>query len=45
MPAGFFFSAMGEGRTSPNRLRILVYLGAVSLAIGVVSLGIALLVG
>jgi hypothetical protein len=44
MPAGFFFSAMGPGRTSPNRARWLVYLGAVSLAVGVVTLGLALVV-
>jgi hypothetical protein len=45
MPAGFFFSAMGSGRTSPNRFRWLVYLGAASLAVGVISLGLALLIG
>jgi hypothetical protein len=43
MPAGFFFSSMGKGRTRPNRLLALVYLGAASLAAGVLALGLALL--
>ncbi|MGH8872683.1 MAG: hypothetical protein ACRDWS_11965 [Acidimicrobiia bacterium] len=43
MPAGFFFGAMGRGRTGPNRFMSLVYLGALSLATGVVTLGVALL--
>lgn len=43
MPAGFFFSSMGRGVTQPNRLIVLLYAGAVSLAVGVVALGIALL--
>jgi hypothetical protein len=43
MPAGFFFSSMGSGRQQPNRLVWLVYAGAVLLAAGVVSLGLALL--
>jgi hypothetical protein len=43
MPAGFFFSSMGSGRGQPNRLVWLVYAGAVLLAAGVVSLGLALL--
>jgi hypothetical protein len=42
-PAGFFFSSMGAGRTQPNGLIALLYAGAVSLAVGVVSLGIGLL--
>ncbi len=44
MPAGFFFSSVGRGATKPNRSVVLLYLGAASLAIGVVSLGIGLLV-
>jgi hypothetical protein len=44
MPAGFFFSSMGQGRTSPNRLVVLIYAGATALALGLASLGIALLV-
>jgi hypothetical protein len=43
MPAGFFFSAMGDGRTQPNRFQLLIYIGAVSLGIGVVTLGVNLL--
>lgn len=43
MPAGFFLSAAGEGATRPNRLVLLVHAGAVSLAAGVVALGVALL--
>ncbi|MGH3316784.1 MAG: hypothetical protein ACRDO0_11640 [Nocardioidaceae bacterium] len=43
MPAGFFFSSMGSGREQPNRLVWMVYAGAVLLAAGVVSLGLALL--
>jgi len=43
MPSGFFLSAAGKGVTTPNRFIILLYLGAASLTIGVVSLGIGLL--
>jgi hypothetical protein len=45
MPAGFFLGAIGSGRTKPNRFRYLVYLGALSLGVGVVTLGLALLLG
>jgi hypothetical protein len=44
MPAGFFLSASGRGRTEPNRLVVLLWLGAASLTAGVVALGISLLV-
>ncbi|CAN7199462.1 hypothetical protein [Knoellia sp. LjRoot47] len=43
MPGGFFFSSMGQGRTSPNRLIWMVFAGAVVLAAGLLSLGIGLL--
>ena len=43
MSAGFFLSSAGKGRTRPNALIVLVFAGAVSLAAGVLSLGIALL--
>ncbi|WP_018683488.1 hypothetical protein [Actinokineospora enzanensis] len=44
--AGFFFSSMGRGEvTRPNKLIALIWLGAVSLAVGVVSIGIGLLAG
>ena len=45
MPAGFFLSAWGEGVTRPSRLIALVYLGALSLAAGALSLGLGLLIG
>lgn len=45
MPTGFFLSSMGAGRTEPNRLVWLVYAGAISLAVGAVSLGVDLLMG
>lgn len=43
MPAGFFFSAMGRGRTRPNGFIALVWLGAASLAAGVPATGVGLL--
>jgi len=43
MPAGFFLSSAGRGKTAPNRLIVLVPVGAVVLALGVVSLGLGLL--
>jgi hypothetical protein len=43
IPAGYFFSSAGRGATEPNRLIVLIYVGAVSLALGVVALGIGLL--
>jgi hypothetical protein len=43
IPAGFFFSSLGRGVTRPNRLLLLIWLGALCLAAGAVSLGIGLL--
>ncbi len=43
MPAGFFFSSAGRGVTEPNRWIVLLYAGAVLLALGVVGLGLGLL--
>ncbi|MFA9445803.1 hypothetical protein [Egicoccus sp. AB-alg6-2] len=43
MSGGFFFASMGAGRTQPNRLIVLVSLGAVALAAGLVALGVGLL--
>jgi len=43
MPAGFFFSAIGKDRTEPNGWVALIYLGMVSLTLGVVALGLTLL--
>ena len=43
MPAGFFFSVLRPDADRPNRLIVLVYLGALSLAAGAVTLGVSLL--
>jgi hypothetical protein len=43
MPVGFFASSWEAGTTSPTRLIVIVYAGAVMLAIGAVALGIGLL--
>ena len=43
MPAGFFFSSMGAGRTEPNRLIVLVLAGAAVLAVSLTCLGVGLL--
>lgn len=43
MPAGMFFSVASPRATTPNRLIWLVYLGAASLAVGAVTLGVGLL--
>lgn len=43
LPAGFFLSVIGPGRTEPNRLVVLLWLGAASVAAGVLTLGIGLL--
>jgi hypothetical protein len=42
-PAGFFLSSARPGATQPNRLIVLLYLGAAALTAGVVALGIGLL--
>jgi hypothetical protein len=43
MPAGFFFSVLRPSDDRPNRLIVLVYLGALSLAVSAVTLGVSLL--
>jgi hypothetical protein len=43
MPAGFFFSSLGEGVTRPNRWIALVYVGAASLAVGLLALAAGLI--
>lgn len=45
MPAGFFASSSGAGATEPNGAVVLLWLGAVSLAVGVVTTGLALTAG
>ncbi|PFG42797.1 hypothetical protein ATJ88_1469 [Isoptericola jiangsuensis] len=43
LPAGFFLSAVGAGRERPNRAVVLLPVGAVVLAAGLVTLGVGLL--
>lgn len=43
MPAGFFFSSIGAGRSEPNRLITLVFAGAALLAVSLLCLGIGLI--
>ena len=43
MPAGFFLSALGKGRTQPNGLVVLLYAGAAVLIAGLGCLGVGLL--
>jgi hypothetical protein len=43
MSAGFFFSSMSKGATQPNGFIVLLYLGTVSLALGVGFLGFGLI--
>jgi len=43
MSAGFFFSAIGRDRTTPSRLIVILWLGALSLAAGAATLGVGLL--
>ncbi|QJW37074.1 hypothetical protein [Cellulosimicrobium protaetiae] len=42
LPAGFFLSAVGAGREAPNRAVVLLPVGGVVLAAGVVTLAIGL---
>ena len=43
IPAGFFFSMTSPAATQPNGFISLIYIGATSLALGVVTLGVGLL--
>ncbi|MFF0154813.1 hypothetical protein [Micromonospora sp. NPDC005203] len=43
MSAGFFAASAGRDRTTPNRFILVLYVGAALLAVGVATLGIALL--
>jgi hypothetical protein len=43
MSAGFFASSAGKDRTKPNQLIWVLYVGALSLAAGVLTLGIGLI--
>lgn len=42
-PTGEFESSMGAGRDEPNRLIVLVYIGAAFSAAGLIALGVGLL--
>jgi hypothetical protein len=44
MSGGFFASSAGKDRTTPNRFLWVLWLGALSLAVGVLTLGIGLIV-
>lgn len=44
MPAGFFLSVIGQNPERPNGLRALIWLGAVSLVVGVVGAGAGLII-
>lgn len=43
MPAGFFLSVAPAGAERPNKLIVLVFLGAAALAVAAVTLGLGLL--
>ena len=43
VPAGFFFSMVSPAATRPNRAIGLIYIGALILAVSVVTLGVGLL--
>jgi hypothetical protein len=43
MSAGFFLSSAGSGRTEPNGLIFVLWLGVASLTVGVLALGVLLL--
>jgi cytochrome b561 len=43
MPAGFFLSVTGRDPQKPNRLFILLWIGAASLTVGLISAGVGLI--
>ncbi|WP_328989849.1 hypothetical protein OG394_26785 [Kribbella sp. NBC_01245] len=43
MSGGFFAASAGKGRTTPSKLIAMLWVGAASLAVGVLTLGIGLL--
>ncbi len=45
MSLGFFVSSAGTGATEPNDWVVLLWIGGISLAVGLLTLGIALLAG
>jgi hypothetical protein len=44
MPAGFFLSVLGRDPQKPNRLIVLLWLGAASLTAGLLAAGIGLVI-
>lgn len=44
MPAGFFLSVIGKDPQRPNRLIVLLWIGAVVLTIGLLTAGVGLIV-
>lgn len=44
MPGGFFAASAGAGRTTPNRYLWMVFAGAAAMAVGLATLGVALIV-
>ena len=45
MPAGFFLSVLGREPEKPNRLIVLLWLGAASLTAGLIAAGVGLIAG
>ncbi len=45
MPAGFFLSVLGRDPAKPNRAILLLWLGAASLTIGLLTAGVGLVAG
>ena len=45
MPAGFFLSVLGRDPEKPNRLIVLLWLGAASLTAGLIAAGVGLIAG
>jgi len=44
MPAGFFLSVVGQDPQKPNRFIALLWIGAASLTVGVISAGVGLII-
>lgn len=45
MPAGFFLSVTGKNPAKPNRLIVLLWIGAASLTLGLLAAGIGMIIG
>ena len=45
MPAGFFLSVTGKDPAKPNRLIVLLWIGAASLTLGLLAAGIGMIIG